>query len=96
MIRQAVETWLCEGVAVQEIGLFVRTPQLVVRARAAITGLTGADEMLTDPMFGGGPVNQVNIRLFVETMRPAEPEPREWATITATTATTPLRTPSRC
>jgi superfamily I DNA/RNA helicase len=49
-VRQAVETWLSEGIAAQEIGLFVRTPQLVARARAAITGLAGADDMATAPM----------------------------------------------
>jgi hypothetical protein len=43
-VRQAVETWLGEGIAAREVGLFVRTPQLVPRARAAITGLAGADE----------------------------------------------------
>jgi hypothetical protein len=31
-VRQAVEIWLGEGIAGQEIGLFVRTPQLVARA----------------------------------------------------------------
>jgi superfamily I DNA/RNA helicase len=49
-VRQVVETWLGEGIAAREIGLFVRTPQLVPRARAAIAGLTGADEMTTGPM----------------------------------------------
>jgi hypothetical protein len=49
-VRQAVETWLGDGIAAHEIGLFVRTPQLVPRARAAIAGLTGADEMTTGPM----------------------------------------------
>ena len=38
------------GIAAHEIGLFVRTPQLVTRARAAIAGLAGADEMTTAPM----------------------------------------------
>ena len=38
-VRQVVETWLGEGIAAQEIGLFVRTPQLVARARAAINEL---------------------------------------------------------
>jgi superfamily I DNA/RNA helicase len=33
-----------------EIGLFVRTPQLVIRARAAIEGLSGANDMVTAPM----------------------------------------------
>ena len=49
-VRQTVETWLGEGIAAHEIGLFVRTPQLVTRARAAIAGLTGEAEMTTAPM----------------------------------------------
>jgi hypothetical protein len=36
--------------APHEIGLFVRTPQLVARARAAIAGLSGEGEMTTTPM----------------------------------------------
>jgi hypothetical protein len=31
-VRQVVTTWLGEGIAAHEIGLFVRTPQLVGRA----------------------------------------------------------------
>ena len=49
-VRKTVETWLGDGIAPQEIGVFVRTPQLVTRARAAIAGLAGADEMTTAPM----------------------------------------------
>ena len=49
-VRQTVETWLGEGIASHEIGLFVRTPQLVARARAAIAGLAGEGEMTTAPM----------------------------------------------
>lgn len=49
-VRKTVETWLAEGIAAREIGMFVRTPQLVGRARAAINGLTGADEMTIAPM----------------------------------------------
>jgi hypothetical protein len=49
-VREAVATWLGEGIAAHEIGLFVRTPQLVARARAAINGLAGAAEMVTAPM----------------------------------------------
>ncbi len=44
-VRDVVATWLGEGIAPHEIGLFVRTLQLVVRARSAIDGLAGADEM---------------------------------------------------
>ncbi|MEJ5141577.1 UvrD-helicase domain-containing protein [Gluconobacter albidus] len=49
-VRQTVKTWLAEGIGSREIGLFVRTPHLVTRARAAIAGLSGADEMTTAPM----------------------------------------------
>jgi len=49
-VLQTVEAWLGYGIAPREIGLFVRTPQLVTRARAAITGLTGEGEMTTAPM----------------------------------------------
>ncbi|MHC2717242.1 superfamily I DNA/RNA helicase [Bradyrhizobium diazoefficiens] len=50
VVRQTVETWLGDGIASREIGLFVRTPQLVTRARAAVTGLAGDGEMTTAPM----------------------------------------------
>jgi hypothetical protein len=49
-VRNTVESWLSYGVAPNEIGVFVRTPQLVTRARAAIAGLAGAAEMTTAPM----------------------------------------------
>jgi hypothetical protein len=49
-VRQTVEAWLADGIASHEIGLFVRTPQLVTRARAAIAGLAGEGEMTTAPM----------------------------------------------
>ncbi|MCF3948420.1 AAA family ATPase [Acidiphilium sp. AL] len=50
IVRKTVKTWLEEGIAPREIGLFVRTTQLVARARAAIAGLAGVDEMVTVPM----------------------------------------------
>jgi hypothetical protein len=50
LVETAVETWLSQGIAPQEIGLFVRTPQLVPRARAAIAGIAGAAEMTAAPM----------------------------------------------
>ena len=49
-VRKTVESWLGDGVAPKEIGVFVRTPHLVTRARAAIAGLAGAAEMTTVPM----------------------------------------------
>ena len=49
-VREVVATWLAESIQPHEIGLFVRTSQLVARARAAIEGLKGANEMTTAPM----------------------------------------------
>ncbi|MBB4399101.1 UvrD-helicase domain-containing protein [Bradyrhizobium sp. ERR14] len=49
-VRQTVEGWLSEGIVAHEIGLFVRTPELVVRARTAIEGLAGAAEITTAQM----------------------------------------------
>jgi hypothetical protein len=49
-VRKAVEAWLDEGIAAHEIGLFVRTPQLVGRAQAAIDSLAGASEIVTAQM----------------------------------------------
>jgi hypothetical protein len=49
-VREVVAAWLGEGIAAHEIGLFVRTPQLVARARTAIDGLIGAAEMVTAQM----------------------------------------------
>jgi hypothetical protein len=49
-VRNVVSTWLGEGIAAHEIGLFVRTPQLVVRARTGIDGLPGAAEIVTAQM----------------------------------------------
>jgi hypothetical protein len=49
-VREVVAGWLGEDIAAHEIGLFVRTPQLVVRARAAIDDLPGASEMVTAQM----------------------------------------------
>lgn len=49
-VRKVVDGWLGEGIAAHEIGLFVRTPQLVARARTAIDGLPGAGEIVTAQM----------------------------------------------
>ncbi len=49
-VREIVATWLSEGIVAHEIGVFVRTPQLVARARAAFDGLAGAGEVVTAPM----------------------------------------------
>ncbi|MCW8143017.1 AAA family ATPase [Agrobacterium tumefaciens] len=50
VVRQSIETWLGEGIAPHEIGLFVRTPQLIARARSAIASLPGAEGIVTAPM----------------------------------------------
>lgn len=49
-VRRTVTDWVASGIAPHEIGIFVRTPHLVVRARSAITGLAGDVEMTTAPM----------------------------------------------
>lgn len=49
-VRRTVEAWLGEGVEPMEIGVFVRTADLVPRARAAIAGLAGAEAITTAPM----------------------------------------------
>jgi hypothetical protein len=49
-VREMVAIWFAEGLAAHEIGLFVRTPQLVARARAAVEGLAGVDQIVTAPM----------------------------------------------
>ncbi|MEE3503722.1 UvrD-helicase domain-containing protein [Acidiphilium acidophilum] len=50
IVRQTIDTWLAEGVSPAEIGVFVRTPHLVVRARKAIAGVVGAEAVVTAPM----------------------------------------------
>lgn len=49
-VRRTVTDWIASGIAPHEIGIFVRTPQLVIRARSAIAGLSGDAEMTTAPM----------------------------------------------
>ncbi len=49
-VRKTVTAWIAIGIAPHEIGIFVRTSQLVVRARGAIEGLSGDAEMTTAPM----------------------------------------------
>jgi plasmid maintenance system killer protein len=49
-IRTTVAGWLAEGIVPSEIGIFVRTSHLVPRARTAITGLLGAEDLVTAPM----------------------------------------------
>lgn len=49
-VRKVVETWLADGIAPAEIGIFVRTTELVPRARAAIAGLPGEATITTATM----------------------------------------------
>ena len=49
-VRDVVGAWLAEGTAAHEVGLFIRTPGLGPRARAAIAGLAGAGDVVTVPM----------------------------------------------
>ena len=45
-----VGAWLAEGIAAHEIGVFVRTPELVARARAALASLKDGDKITTAQM----------------------------------------------
>lgn len=49
-VRRAVSDWLAEGIAGHEIGLFVRTSDLIHRARAAIEGLDDDGQIVTASM----------------------------------------------
>lgn len=49
-VRQTISGWLAEGIEPEEIGIFVRTPELVGRARAAIDGFEEADRIASVPM----------------------------------------------
>lgn len=49
-VRKTISGWLAEDIEPEEIGIFVRTPELVGRARAAIEGLEGADRIASVPM----------------------------------------------
>ncbi len=49
-VREAIAGWLSDGVEPHEIGMFVRTPELVGRARAALEGLVGGDRITSASM----------------------------------------------
>lgn len=49
-VRATVAAWLQDGIAALEIGVFVRTPDLIGRARAALSSLPGADDITTVAM----------------------------------------------
>ncbi|MFD1787108.1 UvrD-helicase domain-containing protein [Sphingomonas floccifaciens] len=49
-VQRAVLMWIEDGVEPHEIGIFVRTPELVSRARAALAGIFRAQAVTTAPM----------------------------------------------
>ncbi|UFW80127.1 3'-5' exonuclease [Rhizobium sp. SU303] len=49
-VRATIGAWLAEGIAAHEIGVFVRTPQLIPRARASVPGIDEAAGVATSPM----------------------------------------------
>lgn len=49
-VAKTVSGWLAEGITPAEIGIFVRTPDLVARAREALACVTDADVITTAPM----------------------------------------------
>lgn len=49
-VRGTIATWLEEGIAAHEIGVFVRTPQLIPRARGSVPGIEEAADIVTSPM----------------------------------------------
>ena len=49
-VNETVAGWLGQGIEPHEIGIFVRTPDLVARARVTIDRLPGADRITTAPM----------------------------------------------
>ncbi|MGO8450662.1 3'-5' exonuclease [Rhizobium ruizarguesonis] len=49
-VRATIGAWLGEGIAAHEIGVFVRTPQLIPRARASVPGIDEAAGIVTSPM----------------------------------------------
>ena len=49
-VHQTVSLWIEDGVEAHEVGIFVRTPELVSRARAALAGIASAQAVTTAPM----------------------------------------------
>ena len=49
-VRSIIEKWLCSGIRTDEIGIFVRTPDLVVHARDAISSVHDGASITTGPM----------------------------------------------
>ena len=49
-VERVLRSWIENGIEPREIGIFVRTPELVSRARKAIDQIEGADDISTVPM----------------------------------------------
>ena len=49
-VRAFVESAISDGIVPTEIGIFVRTPALVDRAKASVAGLAGADDITINIM----------------------------------------------
>lgn len=49
-VHQTVSVWLEDGIEAHEVGIFVRTPELVSRARVAVAGIASAQAVTTAPM----------------------------------------------
>jgi hypothetical protein len=49
-VRATIKTWLNEGIAPHEIGVFVRTSKLIPRARASVPDIDKSAEIVTSPM----------------------------------------------
>lgn len=49
-VRATIADWLSQGIEGDEIGIFVRTPELVERARSALPDTEGAESVVTAPM----------------------------------------------
>ena len=49
-VGAAIAGWLADGITAQEVGIFVRTPDLVARARAALRTIEDTDAITTAPM----------------------------------------------
>lgn len=49
-VRETIGAWLDEGIAAHEIGVFVRTPELIPRARASVPKTGEAAGVVTSPM----------------------------------------------
>lgn len=49
-VRETIAEWIADGVAAHEVGVFVRTPDLVARARAVLANLAEGDAITTAPM----------------------------------------------